>query len=279
MKSMTGFGRAEVDAPFGKLVGEVQAVNRKFLEVNVSLPKEFSSFENEVRKQVGEVVGRGSIIARFYVIPNGKGGLLPDAKILKAMKKSWVGLAKEVGLSVDSIDLPFLLGYLAETPRIVSNEEYVPFKKCLGEALKALEKMRELEGKALAKDIALRLESMKKAVREIEKLSGKASEKMRERLKERLEEVLAPGAALDDRLLREVALFAERVDVSEEITRFRSHVEQFTGAGRKMDFLVQEMGREINTIGSKSMDAKISQLVVEVKAELEKVREQVQNIE
>jgi uncharacterized protein (TIGR00255 family) len=288
MKSMTGFGRAEVDAPFGKLVAEVQSVNRKFLEVHVALPKEFAQFEQAVRERVGHVVHRGSVMVRFHLSPNAAsvGELLPDVGVLKALKKGWDEIAKSVG--AERVDLPFLLEHAAELSvgRAVSEEDFEPFGRALNLALKALEGMRKREGDALTKDIVSRLKGMQRCVSAIEKMAGGAVQKLRQKLKERMEEVLRPGEALDERLLREVAFYAERLDISEEITRFRSHISQSTdlmneadGSGRKMDFLIQEMGREINTIGSKSMDAKISHLVVEVKSELEKVREQIQNVE
>ena len=154
------------------------------------------------------------------------------------------------------------------------------------EALEGLCEMKTLEGKALSKDLTQRLAKLEKMAQAIEGLSPQASEKLRIKLKERLSEVLEMGEALDERIGREIALFAERIDISEEITRLHSHIAQFRtvigskgAAGRKLEFLVQEMGREINTIGSKSADAEISHLVVECKSELEKVREQIQNIE
>jgi uncharacterized protein (TIGR00255 family) len=158
-------------------------------------------------------------------------------------------------------------------------------QKGVEEALQGLVKMKQSEGKALKKDLEGRLQGLGKWVAQVEAHTPDATKRMREKLKERMREVLEPGAELDERLLREVALFAERVDVTEEITRLRSHVSQFKellsqeGIGRKMDFLIQEMGREVNTIGSKSMEAKIAHLVVEMKSELEKMREQIQNIE
>lgn len=288
---MTGFGRAVVEAPFGKLVVEIQSVNRKHLEVFISLPKEFSRFENELRKLVSSQVLRGLVTVKVYFIPSLEmvKGLLPDAKMLQALKKGWEKLAVSLGYKKASVDLPFLLQQLASLPSIpsASEKDFVPLKRCLERALKAHLDMKRQEGKALVKDIQERLGSMEKGIHAIEKLAPEAVVKQRQKLKERMEEVLMPHAQLDERLLREAALFAERVDIAEEITRFRSHLSQYRdvlqgkaeGTGRKMDFLVQEIGREVNTIGSKSMEAKISHWVVEIKSELEKVREQIQNIE
>lgn len=286
--SMTGFGRAISDAPCGRLTVETQSVNRKYLEVFVSLPKEFSRFEHEVRKWVGEAVSRGQVSVRISLIPSGTGleGALPDVEMLKGLKKNWEKMARELGYDPKVIDLPFLMQVSpALTKPEARDEDLSLLRRCVGEALQDLVKMKKSEGKALSDDLAKRLKELERMIGAVEAIAPDATKKMRQKLTEKMEEVLKPGGDVEERLLREVALFAERVDISEEITRFRSHVVQFKellrgeSVGRKMDFLIQEMGREVNTIGSKSMEAKISHTVVELKSELEKMREQIQNIE
>lgn len=289
LTSMTGFGRAVSDAPFGKLVVEVQSVNRKHLEISVSLPKEWSRFEIEVRKWVGDAIARGHVSVRIFLIPNAKAveTLLPDLATLQDLKKGWERIASKMGFEPPT--LPFLISQLPEQEqmRIASDEELPPLHHCMEEALQALIKMRRTEGKTLAQDLSQRLLTIEKELAAVEKLSPDATLKMRQKLSEKMAEVLAPGAALDERLVREVALFAERVDIAEEVTRLKSHLMQFSellrtktpSIGRKMEFLVQEIGREINTIGSKCAEAKITTHVVEMKSELEKMREQIQNIE
>jgi len=289
LSSMTGFGRAISDAPFGRITVEIQSVNRKYLEVFVSMPKEFGRFEPEVRKWVGEAISRGQVSVRIFLNPNAGAleALLPDAEILKSLKKSWEKIAKEIGTDSKEISLAFLMQYLpAQQKQDLAREEDLPvLQACVNEALQSLVKMKKVEGSALAEDLSTRLEALARMLDEIEKHTPDATKKMRHKLLEKIEEVFKSGQEAEERLVREVALFAERVDVSEEITRFRSHLVQFKevlkGAivGRKMDFLIQELGREVNTIGSKSMEAKISHLVVDMKSELEKMREQVQNIE
>lgn len=288
---MTGFGRAIAEAHFGKVVVEVQSINRKYLEVFVSLPKEFGRFEIEVRKMVSESVQRGQVSVRISVLPNAAAveSTLPDTKVLKALKSGWEEIAQKMGYGKEAVSLPFLAQHasLAAQLRTVEDADFDPMGKCLADALKSLAAMKLKEGAALVKDIRIRLENLERNVLSVERLSPEATAKLRNKLKERMEEIFQPGADLDDRLMREVALFAEKVDISEEITRFRSHLVQYeeilkskaSGTGRKMDFLVQEMGREVNTIGSKSMESTISHLVVEMKSELEKIREQIQNIE
>jgi uncharacterized protein (TIGR00255 family) len=290
LASMTGFGRAGSDAPFGRLVAEIQSVNRKYLEIFVSLPKEFGRFEYDIRTWVGEEIARGQISVRLHVIPNEGAALrqLPDPKELKALQRGWEKIAKTLGYDPKKIDLPFLMLYspLGEKASIAEDKDLPFIEKCMKEALAGLGKMKVKEGKALAADISKRLSSLKKNLKEIESLSPVAAERMRKNLAAKMKE-LQESPELDERILRETLLFADRIDITEEITRLSSHFNQFLGMletkektiGRKMDFLIQEMGREINTIGSKSLDAKISYLVVEMKSELEKIREQVQNIE
>jgi uncharacterized protein (TIGR00255 family) len=282
--SMTGFGRSICKIKLGRLVTEIQSVNRKYLEISTSLPKELSRFDLEIRKWVGEVVSRGFVTVRLYLSSSVE-EQLPDAAQLKRMKKAWMKLAKASGNSEKEITLSFLLNHM---PTAVGEEEEMDgLREGVEKALDGVLEMKKREGHALAIDIGQRLNALELTLRQIEKQSPDAVAKQRQKLKERAQEVLTPGAELDERLLREIALFAEKVDIAEEITRFHSHISQFreiiqaknAQVGRKLDFLVQEMGREINTIGSKSADVMISRFVVDAKSELEKVREQIQNIE
>lgn len=291
LTSMTGFGRSVLDSSMGRLIVEIQSINRKYLEVFVSLPREWSRFEPDVRKWVNDALTRGQVSVRVYLQVNDAfvEKKFPSLETLQALKKGWEKIAQELGYAPASIDLPFLLSHLPEQSKLESaKEEDLPtLKQGVEEALQGLLQMKQTEGKALAQDLSQRLKELIRMLEEIEQLAPEASKRMHHRLKEKMEEVFRPSLELEERLLREVALFAEKVDIAEEITRFRSHVSQFQDLlhpkgntiGRKMDFLVQEMGREINTIGSKSSEAKIGYWVVEMKSELEKMREQIQNIE
>jgi uncharacterized protein (TIGR00255 family) len=290
---MTGFGRSIVEAPFGRIIVEIQSVNRKYLEISPLLPKDLNRFEMEIRKWIGESISRGQVTLRLFLTPSedAMAELLPDPLMLKQLKKAWTQIAKASGTDSESITLSFLLQNLPlsmlGSAKEDDEERLLALKQCVEEALKALVEMKRREGKALAIDIGQRLKEMERMVRQIEALSPKSVVKQREKLRDRVLEVLQPGAELEERLLRELALFADRIDIAEEITRFDSHIAQFqeiiqtatVPVGRKLDFLVQEIGREINTIGSKSAEAAITRLVVEMKSELEKVREQIQNIE
>ncbi len=287
--SMTGFGQAVVNASFGKLTVEIQSVNRKYLEIFVSMPKEFGRFEQEVRKWISDAVSRGQLSVRVSLTPkeSAMGKWLPDAEILKGLKKGWEKIAREVGTDSKEISLAFIMQHLPIQPKeeIARDEDLPILRRCVGEALQNLLKMKKGEGKALAQDLISRLKELGQMIGKIEKLAPDATKRMKQKLLEKMGEALKPSGEVEERLLREITLFAERVDIAEEITRFRSHLVQFKGllkreiVGRKMDFLMQEMGREANTIGSKSMDVRISHFVVELKSELEKMREQIQNIE
>lgn len=289
LMSMTGFGRAESEAPFGKLVVEIQSINRKYLEVAISLPREFSRFEQDIREQVSKTVSRGQVSVRINFIPKADAAAqsLPDVEMMQSLKKGWEKIADKLGYGAKAVDLPFLVANLPSVQKAdwVKDKDLAPIAKCIDLALDALVEMKKKEGSALKKDLSSRLKELELMIGTIEKYAPDATKRMKEKLAEKLTEVLK--GEIDERLMREVALFAEKVDISEEITRFHSHVAQFKSlisakegaVGRKMDFLIQELGREVNTIGSKSMEAKIAHLVVSMKSELEKIREQVQNLE
>jgi uncharacterized protein (TIGR00255 family) len=290
MKSMTGFGRADITAPFGKILVEIQSVNRKYLEVHTSLPKEFLSFETELRQAITEKIHRGTVSVRFVVIYNKEnvGRLLPDFQVLKELKKGWESLAVQLGYTKDVVEFAQVMEAASSLNQetVVSKDLSSFFLEGCLKALAAIDTMRQKEGSTLGKDLMKRLKNLKDLITQVEKLSPKSVAKHKEKIKERMKEFFSETAELDERIVREVAIYSEKIDVSEEISRFRSHILQFSllfkstePCGRKMDFLTQEMGREINTIGSKSLDSQISVCVVELKSELEKIREQVQNIE
>jgi uncharacterized protein (TIGR00255 family) len=289
-KSMTGFGREAIDAPSGRFIVEIQSVNRKHFEAAIHLPKELSYFEHEIRKWVAEKVLRGSVSVRIQWIPSKKTmeNLLPDLEVLKTAKNEWKRLSKQLGFDPKKIDLRFLLASMPPMQKTESLEEkdLESLKLCVFKALEAMSLMKDREGKALVKDLKDRLKTIQNHISSVRDLSSDATEKMRHKLLEKMVSLLPKDGSLDERILREVAIFAEKVDTSEELTRMESHFAQFeecllakSSVGRKMDFIIQEMTREINTIGSKSCEAKISYLVVELKSEIEKMREQIQNIE
>ncbi|MGD0021315.1 MAG: YicC/YloC family endoribonuclease [Smithellaceae bacterium] len=290
IKSMTGYGRAEEVFQGRHIVVEAKSVNHRFLEISLRLPSVFLPLELEYKKKIGEKFKRGRIEV-FIRLEEGGGasetGLNLDVahnyfNILNRLKK-------EFGFK-EAINLKMLTGFRdifsAETEPQLSPDFLRQVETSLQDALKMLMKMRQEEGFALCRDMEGRLESIKDILKAINLRAPQVVLEYQRRLTEKIRD-LTRGCELDDiRLAQEVALMAEKSDITEEIVRLQSHLSQFTvllqsdeAEGKKIDFLLQEMNREINTIGSKSNDAEITRQVIETKSELGKLREQAQNIE
>ena len=288
---MTGFGTGRSRAGDEEISVEARAVNHKHLEVKVRLPRELSTLEPAVLKAVRARCTRGAVDVAVRRNTSTATGAVPTVDA--AMARSWREALRAVARAAELTDAPSA-AQIASQPGVVRMEEPVTdlavvdaaLEQALAEALDALVAMREREGRALKADLSARLGRVATLTVEVAALAPKTAETYRARLQERMADLLK-GASLDEaRLVQEVALFAERTDVSEEATRLQAHLEAFRGflgasepAGRRMDFLVQEMHREVNTTGSKSQSTEISTRIVELKAELERIREQVQNVE
>lgn len=287
---MTAYGRASKDTPLGRFVVEIHSVNRKFLDLNLSLPKDLLCFDIEIRKWLSEVLQRGQITVRITLQQEEFVGA-PSIPFLKKAKESWEKAAAEVGFAPKEITLSFLL---QQTPTFYSSDlkkEDDLVRKALKEgidtALDELMAMKEKEAKVLVKDIKVHLGTIEECKDKIAKSAPESTENYRQKLLERMQEVLGPSVDSEERLLREMVIYAERIDCTEEITRLNSHVAQFysllksdeKSVGRTLDFLTQEMNREINTLGAKCVGVEASKLVVAMKSALDKVREQIQNIE
>jgi uncharacterized protein (TIGR00255 family) len=290
IRSMTGFGAGRAAQGDEALEVEARSVNHKFCEVKVRSPRELAGLESEVVRAVKDRLARGGVDVSIRR-SGARGALAPRVDITLAAEyarafgelKARLGLAGEVELA-----------QVLAAEGVVSLDERPPdleaarnaLTAALAQALAALAAMREREGEALGRDLEARLDTVEGVVQEVERLAPRSVEQHRQRLTERIQEVARGFVPDPARIAQEVALFADRMDVSEEITRLRSHVSQMRGlmrsgepAGRKMEFIVQEMHREANTIGSKSQSAEIAALVVTLKAEVERMREQVQNVE
>ncbi len=293
MKSMTGYGRGEGAQDGFKITVELGAVNRRQSEISVNLPRELELLETQVRDAINRHVARGRVTARIGIhAAEGKSSAQAhiNVSLAKAYATELGKLAKNLKLKGE-ITLDHVLrapGVFQTDAELVDAEKIWPVvEKALQAALAALVKMREREGAHLAKDLAARIEIMRSAVAKIQKQSPETAENYRQNLLTRIKSAGIENIALDDeRLLKEIVLFADRSDISEELTRLQSHFQQFEDCrkskepvGRTLDFLAQEMNREINTIGSKANDAVISREVVTLKTELERFREQVQNVE
>ncbi|MDP8247735.1 MAG: YicC/YloC family endoribonuclease [Candidatus Tritonobacter lacicola] len=291
ISSMTGYGRAEVTAPAGRFAVEIKSVNKKSLDVSVSLPKELAALEPGIRRLVSRRLSRGRV--SVSVTHEGTGKLSDYMVVDEGLAEEYCDLLRKLkrrlGLKGD-IDLGMIL----------SAREIVKFRrpdpdvdecwKAVGRALRAAIKdligMRRAEGEAICADIEARRKKLDAAVGKIGRLAPAVMKKYRASLLKRLRSTGKDVALDEGRLLGELAVFADRSDISEELTRLGSHLNQFEKllsggrpVGRTLDFLIQEIYREINTVGSKANSAEISREAVYFKTELEKIREQVQNIE
>lgn len=290
-KSMTGFGRGKSEGAGYVFEIEMKAVNHRFLEVIIRSPRSFNIIDEKIKKMVKDNFFRG----RIEIFVN-----LKETE----EKKSMVKVDKELALSYDKFlkELALSLNTNYETdiyklsalPEVITLEEeetdmetlWSVLEKALQEAMTELLEMRTLEGKKLSEDLNKKITGLKGLIQEIAARAPEVILEYRDKLKERIQSLQTESVVDESRLATEVAFFADRASIEEELVRLYSHFSQFEASltsndpiGRKLDFLMQEMNREVNTIGSKANDLAISRSVVEAKSELEKIREQVQNIE
>ncbi len=288
---MTGFGRGEAQREGVTWSVECSSVNRKQLEVAVNLPRELAELENAVRTEVSATVSRGrvNIAVRKEAAATAADTVRVDhvlaANYFHAMHA--LALKLDIPSEVALVDITRLPGVmnLAQT-EIAAEEAWPVIQQALAVALKQLNTMRAAEGASLLADIEARLAGIESLLVSIREKAATVPEHQRKALRQRLEDAGLPLPLDDERLVKEIALFADRTDISEELTRAASHIKQFrtyldgdTPAGRSLDFLLQEFFREFNTMGSKCNNAEIAHHVVTAKTELEKIREQVQNAE
>ena len=290
---MTGYGRGECSQNGFKVTVELSSVNRKQTEISVALPREMELLEAQIRDLINQHISRGRLTVRVSLHAGASklsARMHLNAPLAKAYARELTRLSHQLKLPG-----PVTLDQLARAPGVFQTDEEIveeanfwpAVQKALKVALGMLVKMREREGTHLGRDLSERVALMRKAAARVQKQAPRVARRYREQLLERIKEAgLETPAADDDRLLKEVVYFADRSDISEELTRLQSHFQQFQDCvksgepvGRTLDFLAQEMNREINTIGSKANDSVISREVVTLKAELEKFREQAQNVE
>jgi uncharacterized protein (TIGR00255 family) len=292
MKSMTGYGRGECSQRGVKVTVEVSSVNRKQTEIAVNLPRDLEVLEARVRDDINRRVARGRLMVRVSVhaAAGAAGQSLLNTALAKHYARELRALAKSLHLP-DGLTLDMVArapGVMQPAEEVTQAEELWPaIAKALHAALDVMLKMREREGAWLAKDLVARAARLRTGVRRVQRWAPRSAEQYRAQLLARIKAAGLDTPALDDeRLVKEVFYFADRSDITEELTRLESHFQQFNDCvkskepvGRTLDFLAQEMNREVNTLGSKANDSAISREVVLLKAELEKFREQVQNVE
>ncbi len=291
MHSMTGYGRGEATTNAVRFTVELHSVNRKHIDVALSLPRALQPIEGRVREKAQARVARGRLNISITLVPAGDGAPLQviDENLAALYADSMRRLQQKLGLG-GSLQLDTVLrapGVLLAPGQEVDAEAAWPvLERALDAALEALLAMRQTEGAALALDLKTRLQTLRDCVALVRGRAPEIPVLYRNQLLERLKAADIEVSLTDERLLRELALFADRCDISEELTRLQSHFTQMDKllktegpVGRTLEFLTQEIAREFNTLGVKSNDASISHWVVAGKAELEKIREQVQNIE
>ena len=291
VKSMTGYGRAVETVNGREFTVELRSVNNRYLDCSVKLPRSLSFAEEAVKQAVKATISRGKVDVFITVHSEGAADVqvtLNDAMVagyLAAMKQMVEvhGVKDDISVSLIS-RMPEV--FTVEKPEVDEDQLKADLMGVLAKALENYDAMRAAEGKALENDLRNRGNTILELVSQVEAGNGQTVIDYRTRLYNKLQEVLANTSIDESRILTEAATFADKVAVDEETVRLRSHLEQMNtmltagGAiGRKLDFLLQEMNRESNTIGSKCTDVKLARIVVDIKAELEKIREQTQNIE
>jgi uncharacterized protein (TIGR00255 family) len=290
MKSMTGYGRAAAPFAGGTLAVQVSSVNRRSLDLTVKIPGDWESLEADVEQRVRRAAARGKVhVDVEFTVGRGREEIAwNEAAIGNALDKL-AALADTRGIPFQPT--PDLLWQIASSQRISAEAPSADAARpevlgLLDEALRGFVAMRAREGEALGADFAARLALCARHLDAVAERAPAVAPAYRAQLLKRLREANLELDVADERVLREIALFADRSDISEEITRFRSHLEQLSALvksdeeiGRKADFILQEMGREANTIGSKANDLAIARAVIELKNELERVREQMANVE
>lgn len=293
VKSMTGFGRSEHTDEKRVVTVEIKSVNHRYCDVSVRMPRRYSFAEEKIKSTVKQVIRRGKVEVSITVENTAADDV--NIKLNTEIAKKYADSLNELK-SVLGLDDPIRLEYIASMPDVlkavpdVENEEEITSVLCaaVADAVKLHDEMRKIEGAKLSEDILMRGGIISDLVKEIEQRSPKTVTEYAEKLKARITEMIGGSiVATEERIMLEAAVFADKVNVTEETVRLASHIQQLERIisessqpdGKKLDFLVQEMNREANTIGSKANDIEITNRVLAIKSEIEKIREQVQNIE
>jgi len=291
LKSMTAYGRAESLKGTTEFVAEIRSGNSRYREIVLRIPQGLQLFEDRIRSVISSRLKRGRIEISIQAKDNGDKGL--NLELNRPLVKAYANLFNELNEEL-GCDQPVDVSFFSQLKDIIIVKQdradlekiWPDLKDVIVEALLSLDTMRINEGRALEKDFLERLNSIGRYIDEIRKRAQATLETYKDKLREKLHKLVEAIEINEDRLIQEAAFMAERSDITEELIRIESHLEQFRNymnqddvIGRRLDFLLQEINREINTIGSKAMDSTISQLAVEIKSELEKLREQIQNVE
>ncbi len=290
IKSMTGFGRGKYENEGRNYTVDIKSVNHKYTDISVRLPRFLNSEEDKIRKRISSAISRGKV--DVFITFENYGSKGTNIRINKELAKDYIrelkSLAEEADLkfNVDVIDIskfPEILKIEDEQDEeLIGNE----LMFAVDDALSKFISMREIEGNKLIEDIEKRIYVIQEKVNEIAKYSSILVQEYMEKLKMRVSELLEPSTVDENRLMQEIVIFSDKSSIEEELTRLKSHISQFlelvkqsSPIGKKIDFLIQEINREVNTIGSKANCLEITNRVIEIKTEVENIREQIQNIE
>ena len=291
MRSMTGYGRASLEKENRNYQIEMKSVNHKYSDITIKLPKTLTYLEDKMKKQIGASISRGKVDV-FVSFENNSGegkDIIVNHEMVKKYMDAFYTLAEEnqLALSIpvtEVIKLPEVLSVQTiETKEDVIEQEVM---SCLQEAIQHFVEMREVEGNKIKEDLLGRVEQVEKEILKFSEYSAGLVEEYVVKLRQRVKDMLQSDEIEESRIAQEAVIFADRTSIEEEVTRLKSHVMQMKNlleekkpVGKKMDFLIQEMNREVNTIGSKSANLEITNLVIDLKTMLEDIREQIQNIE
>ena len=289
MKSMTGYGKSEIETKYGKLVVETRSENHRFLDIKFQLPDSIASIENHLSEAVKNLISRGKVRVTVTLESSRANSFSLNIDLAKKIKTNIDQLKKELGIKEETQLEHFLMIreiFAGETKQTLSKNETSEITKTVLEAIKKLDQSRASEGKKLEKDIKQRLKMIEKLTVTIKSKRKDFIKNTSVKLKERIEKLLEDTKIDEERLYQETAYLAERSDITEELVRLKAHISKFRetsnkkgSIGKELDFLLQEMNREAGTISAKSKDAEISHYIIDLRSEMEKIREQVQNIE
>ena len=293
IKSMTGFGRGEYNDGKRSIIEEIKSVNHRYADISVRMPRRYSFAEDRIKNTVKETFKRGKADVSVMVenLTENDVNIRLNTMLARQYMDNLTALQEEFSLKGE-ITLQYIAGLPDVMKAIPDVDDEEEIAKCIlipvKEAAENLESMRKIEGEKLADDLIMRGDLIKELAAKIEERADKVPAIYTEKLRERITELIGNSVSIpEERILTEAAIFADKCNITEELTRLNSHMDQMKSIivnstqpdGKKLDFLVQEMNREANTIGSKANDLEVTALMLQIKAEIEKIREQVQNIE
>ena len=291
MKSMTGFGRSKLEENSREYIVEIKSVNHKYSDISIKMPRSISCFEENVKKIVSKNISRGKV--DVFITFNNYSDEGKDVVINKELAKNYINQLRELAIDT-GINQDIKITEITKMPdvlqlKIQDDESDVigqELEKCVTQAVENFVNMREVEGERIKQDLSVRIDIVENLVNTIFSHTTGLIEDYVVKLRERIKEILATDIVDEARLAQEIVIYADKCSIEEELTRLRSHIMQFRNMleskdsiGKKLDFLVQEMNRETNTIASKSVKLEITNLAIDIKTAMEDIREQIQNIE